>query len=81
MFSDNRLIFFFTCSLISLDAVSCECADIAAWYNATLQLHYANTPMLYTAIFTTVKFDNYYIFLIFAQNIGCEYTRFSVRRF
>ena len=42
-------------------------------------LHYANTPMQYTAIFHGCKNDNfqmknYGVFLIFAQNIDCGYT-------
>ena len=43
-----------------------------------VQIHYANMPMLYTAIFHVCKNDNFpikkcYIFLIFAQKIDCEY--------
>ena len=42
-------------------------------------LHYANTPMQYTAIFHAYKnvhfqMKKYNIFLIFAQNIDCGYT-------
>ena len=42
-------------------------------------LHYANTPMQYTAIFHGFKNVNFQlnifnIFLIFAQNIDCGYT-------
>ena len=41
--------------------------------------HYANTPMKYTTIFhgcenVNFQMKNYYIFLIFAQNIDCGYT-------
>ena len=55
--------------------------------------HYENTPMQYTAIFHSLKNDNFQmkncdIFLIFAQNIDCGYTlepphvrTASVRRF
>ena len=42
-------------------------------------LHYANTPMQYTAIFHGCKSVNFQmkffnIFLIFSQNIDCRYT-------
>ena len=42
-------------------------------------IHYANTPMQYTAIFHGCKKVNfqmkkYNIFLIFVQNIACGYT-------
>ena len=41
-------------------------------------LHYANTPMQYTAIFHGCKNVNFQmknnIFLIFAQSIDCGYT-------
>ena len=42
-------------------------------------IHYAITPMQYIAIFHGCKnvnfqMKNYYIFLIFAQNIDCAYT-------
>ena len=47
--------------------------------------HYANTPMLFTAIFHSCKNDNFQmkncdIFLIFAQNIDRGYT-LEPRRF
>ena len=43
------------------------------------ELHYANMPMLYTALFHGNKNDNFHmkdcdIFYIFAQNIICGYT-------
>ena len=43
------------------------------------QTHYENTPMQYTDYFLVVKSENFHktvfdIFLIFAQNIDCEYT-------
>ena len=46
---------------------------------ASGSLHYANTPMQYTAIFHGCKNVNfqmkkYNIFHIFAQNIDCGYT-------
>ena len=51
------------------------CLDVA---NLIESPHYANTPMQYTAIFHGCKNFNFqmknYIFLIFAQNIDCEYT-------
>ena len=50
-------------------------------HSATLSatFHYANTPMQYTAIFQGCKnvyfqMNFFNIFLIFAQNIDCEYT-------
>ena len=50
-----------------------------------LEVHYANTPMQYTAIFHGCKNDNFQmkkcdIFLIFAQIIDCGYT-LELRRF
>ena len=41
--------------------------------------YYENLPMQYTEIFKVVKNENFHqenfdIFLIFAQNIGCGYT-------
>ena len=43
------------------------------------ELHYANMPMQFTAMFHGCKNGNFqatkcYIFLIFAQNIDCGYT-------
>ena len=43
------------------------------------RIHYANTPMQYTAIFHGCKnvnfqMKNFSIFLIFAQNVDCGYT-------
>ena len=43
-------------------------------------LHYENTPMQYTEIFCALKIGNFQlkmfdIFLIFAQNIDCGYSR------
>ena len=46
---------------------------------ADSSIHYANTPMQYTAIFhggknANFQMKNYNVFLIFAQNIDCGYT-------
>ena len=52
---------------------------------AFLQGHYENLSMQNTKIFSVVKIENFQlknfdIFLIFAQNIDCEYTLEPPRR-
>ena len=48
-------------------------------FHVTNIIHYENTSMQYTEIFSPVKIENFVrkkndIFLVFAQNIDCGYT-------
>ena len=52
---------------------------VSLYTPTSTNLHYASTPMQYTAISHGCKNDNFQmkncdIFLIFAQNIDCGYT-------
>ena len=59
--------------------------NVSANKDAGQRNHYENTPMQYTENYLVVKNEKFHwkifdIFLIFAQNIDCEYTLEPPRR-